>query len=226
MGKDDFTTDEFQTDSGALQITYVAHGTLAMNWDGLNIHVDPVSEYADYETWEKADIILITHSHGDHLDPRAIEKLRNENTVLVMNGESAATGDFGPAAQVLKNGEEVSLFGVDVQAVPAYNTSEGHERFHPRGRDNGYVLTFGDRKVYVAGDTEVIPEMENLSDISIAFLPVNQPYTMTPAQAARAAEIIGPDILIPYHYGDTDTGEIIRLLDRKGAPEVRIRDLA
>ena len=226
MGKDDFTMEEFETDSGALEITYVGHGTLAFRWNDLSIHVDPVSEYTDYGSWEKADIILVTHHHGDHLDPAAINKLRGENTVLVMNSESARSGDFGSAAQVLKNGESLSLFDLEVKAVPAYNTTEGRDRFHPKGRDNGYLLGFGNRTVYVAGDTEVIPEMEGLGDVFIAFLPVNQPYTMTPEQAAEAAGIIDPDILIPYHFGDTDAGDLVRLLDRPGAPEVRVRDLA
>ena len=109
----------------------------------------------------------------------------------------------------MKNGERTQLEeDIEIEAVPAYNTTKGREQFHPKGRDNGYILTLDGLRIYIAGDTEDIPEMADIKDIDIAFLPCNQPYTMTPEQLVRAAKIIKPKVLFPYHYGDTDVSGI------------------
>jgi L-ascorbate metabolism protein UlaG (beta-lactamase superfamily) len=216
-----YETDRFKTDIGPVDITYLGHGTLFIKTETLNIHIDPVSDYADYDLADDGDIILITHHHGDHLDQEVLRKISGENTRIFLTEEGYK---LYPHGEVLHHGDVLTLEDITIEAVPAYNTSPGHEKFHPPRRDNGYILTLGGKKIYIAGDTEIIPEMEELEDIYIAFLPMNQPYTMLPEQVAKAARIIDPEILIPYHYGDTDTEELIRMLeDWEG--EVRIREL-
>ena len=166
--------------------------------------------------------ILITHEHGDHLDPKAIQAVEKSDTEIIANENSQKKLGKG---KVLKNGDtDTSISYMKIEAVPAYNTTPGRDKYHPRHRDNGYILTFDGLRVYIAGDTEDIPEMKDLKDIDIAFLPVNQPYTMTVPQAAKAAKMFSPKILYPYHYGDTKIGELKDALKGNGI-DVRIREL-
>jgi len=219
-----FQKDSFKTSGGDLTITFIGHGTLMLEISGKVIHIDPVSMYADYSALPKADLVLITHQHGDHLDPAAIEKIRKNGMETVL---SAVCQPKFPEGKVMKNGESGTFGGIMVEAVPAYNIK--HERgpgqpFHPKGEGNGYILNFGNLRVYVAGDTENTPEMKALKNIDVAFLPMNLPYTMTPEMVADAAKAFQPKILYPYHFGDTDTGKLVELL--KGAKtEIRIRNL-
>ncbi|MGW8209394.1 MAG: MBL fold metallo-hydrolase, partial [Syntrophobacteria bacterium] len=206
-----------------LQITFIGHGTLMFSFGGKVIHVDPVSREADYSKMPKADLILITHEHGDHLDPQAIELVRTEKTSIVL---TEVCGSKISGGVVMKNGEVRNVQGLKIEAVPAYNLV--HMRspgvpFHPKGVGNGYVITFGKKRVYVAGDTENVPEMKKLKNIDVAFLPMNLPYTMTPEMVADAAKAFKPAILYPYHYGETDTSQLIELLQGVGEVEVRIR---
>jgi L-ascorbate metabolism protein UlaG (beta-lactamase superfamily) len=186
------------------------------------IHVDPVGRYADYGKLHKADIILITHEHSDHLDAKAVSQIEKKGTSLILN--QAARDQLGKG-QALGNGDSLTVLGVRIQAVPAYNTTPGRDKFHPRGRGNGYVLQLGNKRVYVAGDTEDIPEMAELGDIDIAFLPVNQPYTMTSQQATDAAKMIKPKVLYPYHYGETDLSGLAKLLKDVPGVELRVRKM-
>lgn len=219
----EFESDTFRTREGkSLKITFIKHGTLMLEYDNQVIHVDPVSDYADYTRLPDADIILITHEHGDHLDPKAIAALEKKGTRIVANAVSSEKLGKG---EVMKNGDRLPLTPwLEVEAVPAYNTTPGREMYHPRHRGNGYVLTLGGTRVYIAGDTEDIPEMRALKDIDIAFLPVNQPYTMTVAQADKAARMFSPGVLYPYHYGDTDVQQLKTSLSDTGI-DVRIRQL-
>ncbi len=217
-----FESDVFDTGKGKLTIYFIKHGTLMFDFNGYIIHIDPVGEYADYTKLPKADLILITHEHGDHLDPAAIAAVRKQGTKLVVTGnvyEKIKEGD------VMKNGDERTVDGIKIQVVPAYNTTEGHTQFHPKGRDNGYILQLGNKRVYIAGDTEDIPEMIQLKDIDVAFLPVNQPYTMTLEQAARAAMLFQPKILYPYHYGYTNIADLKDMLQNERKINVRVRQL-
>ena len=220
----DFASDSFRTPAGKeLTITFIRHGSLLLRYEGKQIQVDPISEYADYSAFPKADLILITHAHGDHLDLKAIEALRKTETAVIANPESAEK--VGAIAQVMRNGDSQTWQGVRIEAVPAYNTTEGRDKFHPKGRDNGYVLDFDGFRVYIGGDLEDIPELSELKAIDVAFLPVNQPYTMTPEQAAHAARVIKPKVLYPYHYSQTSVAETLPALLEGSGVELRIRAL-
>lgn len=220
-----FQKDVVPTSAGDLEITFVGHGTLVLTIGGQVIHVDPVGREADYDHMPAADAILVTHEHGDHLDPEAIARIRRPDTELVASPSCAPPLE---GAVILENGDRGSVLGYGVEAVPAYNLvhrRDNGEPYHPKGRGNGYVLTFGDTRVYVAGDTENTPEMKALRDIDVAFLPMNLPYTMTPGMVADAARAFRPRILYPYHYGETDPEELVRLLADEADIEVRIREM-
>jgi L-ascorbate metabolism protein UlaG (beta-lactamase superfamily) len=215
--------DVIPTSTGDLSVTFVGHGSLVFAQGGKTIHVDPWGKLADYSTLPKADLVLITHSHGDHLDPAALAAIRRPDTLVVVAPDCEGKVE---GAIVMANGEHETVAGVEIAAVPAYNLV--HKRpdgtpFHPRGRGNGYVLTFGDTRVYVAGDTENVPEMKALAGIAVAFLPMNLPYTMTPEMVADAARAFRPRILYPYHFGDTDTSRLVTLLKDEKGIEVRLR---
>ena len=220
-----YEVEHFKTDGGKdVDITLIKHGTLEIRYDGLSIQIDPVSglgKPTDYaKEFPKADVILVTHEHGDHLDKGAISDLRKDDTRLVTNARSAGILGWGT---VMANGDKLQLRDdVLLEAVPAYNNTKGHLQFHPKGRDNGFVLTLDGLRIYIAGDTEDIPELSELKDIDIAFLPVNQPYTMTVEQCVRAAKTIAPKVLIPYHFGQTDLSGLPALLP---GIDVRLRQM-
>lgn len=221
----DQNVETFRTDGGkSVDITLIKHGSLAISYRGLSIQVDPVSglgKPTDYAVeFPKADVILVTHEHGDHFDPEAIGALTKEGTLLVTNARCAEMLGYGT---VMANGDAMDLpKGIHLEAVPAYNYTEGRTQFHPQGRDNGFVLTIDGLRIYIAGDTEDIPEMALLKDIDVAFLPVNQPYTMTVEQCVNAAKTIGPKVLIPYHFSQTDLSSLPSLLP---GLDVRLRDM-
>ena len=215
--------DVFNTGSGDLKVTFLGHASLVFEFKGSLIYFDPVKQYGDYSKFPKADLLLVTHEHGDHLDPGSIAALKKETTRVVLNESSRKKLGSGEA---IEHGQTMSVAGVSVLAVPAYNVSAGRTNYHPKERkDNGYVVTVGSLRIYVAGDTEPIPEMAQLGPIDIAFLPMNLPFTMTPEQVAEAARLIRPKILYPYHFGNTDTGALLRLLESEPGIEVRVRKL-
>lgn len=224
--QEQFTSDVLPTAAGDLKITFLGHGSLLLNFAGKVIYVDPYSKVADYAQLPAADLVLLTHEHRDHLDPEALACVRTPTTTLVLSETCARQV---PGGIVLRNGEAQTVMGVGVLATPAYNVQHKRENgqpFHPRGVGNGYVLTFGDKRVYVAGDTENIPEMAQLADIDCAFLPMNLPYTMTPEMVADAAQMFRPPILYPYHYGSTDPARLTALLQDEPDIQVRIRPMA
>jgi L-ascorbate metabolism protein UlaG (beta-lactamase superfamily) len=223
VAQKEFEEDIIATSKGNLKITFIGHGTLMFTFAGKIIHVDPVSREADYSQLPKADLILITHEHGDHLDTKAIDIIRQEKSDLVLTEKCTDKVEGGI---IMKNGDVKTVQGLKIEAIPAYNIV--HKRgsgvpYHPKGDGNGYLIVFADKRVYVAGDTENTPEMKALKDIDIAFLPMNLPYTMSPEMVADAAKAFGPKILYPYHYGDTDTSRILELLKDVKEIEVRIR---
>lgn len=213
--------DEGQTDAGLARLTVINHASFMVENGPMVIHVDPVGPNR-YEGLPQADVILITHTHGDHLDPSAVAKLRKESTVVI--GPEAVAKSV-PGLTVLRNGESRQVGATGIEAVPAYNLPRagGGQIFHPKGEGNGYVLTFGGLRCYIAGDTQAIPEMLTLKNITVAFLPMNQPFTMTPEEVAAAARAFSPRILYPYHFRGSDTAALVKLLEGSGI-EVRIRD--
>jgi L-ascorbate metabolism protein UlaG (beta-lactamase superfamily) len=218
-----FATDRFPTAAGDLVITFVGHGTLVLEWAGKVIHVDPVSDYADYAQMPKADLVFITHGHRDHMDLKALDAIRTATTTVVLTATCAAQI---PGGIVMANGDAQSVAGVPVEAVPAYNLVHMRSAgvpYHPKGQGNGYILTLGGLRVYVAGDTENTPEMKALKNIDVAFLPMNLPFTMTPEMVADAAQAFRPRVLYPYHFGETDTGKLTALLQGAADIDVRVR---
>jgi len=218
-----FETDTFKTSDGDLIITFIGHATLMFSYGGKIIHIDPVMQMADYAKMPKADLILVTHEHSDHLGLKAIDFIKMDGTAIV--GPEIAARQI-PGSIILKNGDVKTIRGFKIEAVPAYNLV--HMRspgvpFHSKGVGNGYIVTFGDKRVYIAGDTENIPEMKHLQGIDIAFLPMNLPYTMTPEMVADALKAFRPKVVYPYHYGNTDTARLTGLLKGEQGIDVRIR---
>ena len=223
-GQQTFEVDEFKTKSGkTVKFHALVHASIRIEYNGKEIEIDPVRKLGnktiDYAAMPKADFVFVTHEHGDHFDKEAIKILSREGTQLIMNKRCADM--YGPCG-VLANGQSAQFGDISVDAVPAYNISEGRTQFHPKGRDNGYILTIDGLRIYIAGDTEDIPEMKDVKNIDIAFLPCNQPYTMTTEQLVRAAKVIKPKVLFPYHYGQTDVSGIASQLKGTGI-DVRIR---
>ncbi len=221
----DFEKDIFITINGTLEISFIKHGTLMFKYNKMIIHVDPSIRYTDYSKLPKADLILITHKHGDHLDTAAIKLVSTPKTRIIASPDCSEKINN---ENILKNGESSMIDRIKIETVPAYNIV--HERrkgipYHPKGDGNGYILNFGDFRVFVAGDTENIPEFKELKNIKIAFLPMNLPYTMTPEMVANGALMFKPEILYPYHYGETDTSELLKLMKDNKDTEVRIRQL-
>jgi len=217
--------DVLPSKTGDVTVTFLGHGTLMFQWQGKVVHVDPWTRVADYDTLPKADLILVTHEHSDHLDGAAIEKLRKNGTVIGASFKASATI---PGCTVLKNGDTKDLDGIRVDAVPAYNLE--HMRtpgtpYHPKGQGNGYVLHFGALRVYVAGDTEDIPEMAALKGVDVVFLPVNLPYTMSSEMLVRAVRMLEPKIVYPYHTTDTKMDRVAELLNTVPGVETRIRSM-
>lgn len=207
-------TDTFKTKSGKeITFTAIKHGSIRITFDGKEIEVDPVSKLkpvTDYTKIPKADYIFVTHEHFDHCDSVAIRQLEKPTTVIITNANCAKIIGKG---HVMHNGDHLQLADdITVDAVPAYNITPGREKFHPKGRDNGFILTLDGFRIYISGDTEDIPEIRDIKDIDVAFLSTNQPYTMTPEQTARAAKTIKPKVLFPYHYSDTDVQQVVNLL--------------
>ena len=221
-----YETDTFITKSGkTLKIHAIVHASICIEFDGNMLMVDPVTNLGDrtidYSNFPKADVIFVTHEHFDHLDKDAIALLSQSKTQLITNRRCA--NQLGRGI-VMANGDRLVLESwLTVEAVPAYNTTEGHLQFHPKNRDNGFILTIDGLRIYIAGDTEDIPEMADIKNIDVAFLPCNQPYTMTPSQLRHAVDMIQPKVLFPYHYGDTDPEAMLQALEGTGV-DVRIRE--
>jgi L-ascorbate metabolism protein UlaG (beta-lactamase superfamily) len=216
--------DVFKTPSGKEVVFHcIKHGSVRIVYDGKEIEIDPVTKIppvTDYAALPKADYIFVTHEHGDHLDKVAIDALTKEGTNLITNKNCAEMLGKGT---VMANGDALTLApDIQVEAVPAYNNTPGRERFHPKGRDNGFIITLDGFRIYIAGDTEDIPEMSAIKDIDVAFMPCNQPYTMTPEQLNNASRTVQPKVLFPYHYSDTKIEQVVELLEGSGV-DVRIR---
>ena len=221
----DFEKDVIETSQGKLEITFIGHGTLMFQCAGKVIHIDPVGREAEYSNMPKADLILITHHHRDHLDLEAVSHIKKADTTLILTKTCAEKISGG---EIMRNGSSTTWNKVKIEALPAYNLvhrRDSGEVFHPKGIGNSYLLTFGDKRIFIGGDTENIPEIKGLKNINVAFLPMNVPYTMTPEMVADAAKAFKPGILYPYHYGETDPKQLVSLLKNNPEIEVRIRSM-
>ncbi|MFC2150948.1 MBL fold metallo-hydrolase [Bacteroidota bacterium] len=225
----DLQTDTFKTNNhGDLLVHFVKHASIFFEFDGKVIHIDPVLRMGDYENYPDADLILITHHHGDHFDLNAIELLKKEHTKIIFTQKCKEMSENLSDVIVMKNSDELDINQLEIEAIPAYNIEHKRDNgdlFHPEGEGNGYIIKFEDIHVLIAGDTENIPEIKALQDIQIAFLPMNLPYTMTPEMVADAAKAFKPKILYPYHYGNTNTSILVELLKNEENIEVRIKNM-
>ena len=204
---------------GDVEVVPITHASLILKWQGRVVYVDPVSRGADYSGQPKADLILITHTHGDHLDLGQITQSSKEGTLVI---GTLAVQQQVTQARVLRNGEKTEALGIGIEAVPAYNFVRGPSEgrfYHPRGEGNGYVLTFGTQRVYISGDTECTPEMKALRDIDIAFVCMNLPYTMAPDEAAECVNAFHPKVVYPYHSRGTD----LQAFQSKVDPGIEVR---
>lgn len=220
-----FEIDVFKTNKGHLQVHFIGHGSLMFKTKDKVIYIDPSSREADYSQLPKADMIFVTHHHGDHCDPKAFEAVYQEST---KSFTSLLAHDVLGKGMVLDNGSVETIGGVKIETIPAYNIV--HKRddgrfYHEKGYCNSYVLTIDGLRIFVAGDTENTPEMKALKNIDIAFLPMNLPYTMTPEMVADAVKAFKPKVFYPYHYGRTNTQKIIELLEGEEKVDVRIRKM-
>jgi len=198
--------DSYDSDSGKITISPIAHASFVMTVPGLVIYADPVGGAAAFEGHPPADLILVTHEHGDHFEPDTLTALAGEQTRLITNPSvfDKLPDALKAKATSIGNGENTTVGEIGIEAIPAYNTTQDRLQYHPKGRDNGYILSVDGRRVYIAGDTEDIPEMRALTGIDIAFVPMNLPYTMDVDQAASAVAEFAPKVVYPYHYRGSD----------------------
>jgi len=223
QSEDTAMSDTIATSLGDLRIHPVDHASLVLEWDGQAIYVDPVGGAALYQDLPPPSAILITHGHGDHFDLPTLEAIAGTAPLITNQDVFDQLPEALKAnATALANGQDGTILDIPIRAIAAHNTSADRMNYHPVGVGNGYVLSFGDTQVYIAGDTEPTEDMLALTDIAVAFLPMNLPYTMTPAQAVEAANTFRPAILYPYHYGDSDLSPLETDLDN--GIELRLRN--
>jgi L-ascorbate metabolism protein UlaG (beta-lactamase superfamily) len=216
-------SDTFETSGGPLTITPIHHATVVFGFAKRTFLIDPWTKAPD--GWlPKADVVLVTDIHQDHFDPEALAIVQKADTIVVA---PAVVKEKFPVAKVLSNGESLDVHGVHVEAVPMYNTKRGPapgKLFHDRGRGNGYVLRFGDKTVYVSGDTECTQEMKALTNVDVALVCMNLPYTMPPEEAAACVKAFQPKVVIPYHYRDSDLDVFKKALADVPTVAIRIRN--
>ena len=218
-----FETDTIATSAGDLQITFIGHATLMFTFDDLVIHLDPWSRLADYSQMPKADFVFITHDHADHLDLKALKHILTDETTLVYTKKCA---EVFPGGTVIRNAETLELARITARAVPAYTLREVKRgQPHPKGECNGYIFTFGDKRVYIASETENIPELKEIKDIDIAFLAMDGMFNLSPEEAIAVVNIFKPKVIYPYHYSRADLTPFIDAFKDIPEIEVRIRDM-
>lgn len=221
-------SDVVQTSQGPLKVTPLFHGSVMLEFAGKVIHIDPWSQ-ADYTGIPQADMIFITHSHADHMDATILKSLRKDSTVVVTSEtvNDTLNGCCG-IPETIRNGEKKTFSDIEVEAVPMYNLVFGPapgKPWHHKGIGNGYILTFGDTRVYFSGDTECVPEIKALKNISVAFVAMNPPRTMPVAEAAACVQEFRPKIVYPYHYRGQNTEEFANKVKSTPGIEVRVRKL-
>ncbi|MEO1254637.1 MAG: MBL fold metallo-hydrolase [Bacteroidota bacterium] len=227
----DTSPDTIQTSLGKLVIQPILHGSIVLSWNNKTIYLDPYGGAERFEPFKRPDIILITDIHGDHLDLKTLDALDTRRSRLF--APQAVKDELPKVLQeqviVIENGQTMILGDIEILAIPMYNLPETEDSRHPKGRGNGYILTLGGKRLYISGDTEDIPEMRNLTDIDIAFVCMNLPYTMSIDQAASAVKDFKPKLIYPYHYrgkgGLSDVRSFKDQIDQAQLNiEVRIKD--
>lgn len=208
----------YPVDGGEVVFHPIEHSSMVIETPSGTIYVDPVGGAEKYSNQPAPDLILITHEHGDHFDLPTLEALAEVRLIT-----NPAVFDMLPKpmqdrASSMKNGDMAEVLEMTINAIPAYNTTEDRAQYHPKGRDNGYILTIGGKRFYIAGDTEPTPEMLALTDIEVAFLPMNLPYTMTVEQAAEAVAAFQPRTVFPYHHRDSDVNKFAQLVEESKSP--------
>ena len=228
LAQADVPGQSYETQGGGELVVHpVSHASLVMETPGAIVYVDPVGGADAYADLPAPNMVLITHEHGDHYDPDTLAAIIGEETRLITNPAvfGMLPGELRERATALGNGDEADTETLRLNAVPAYNLTEGRLEFHPEGRDNGYIMTTDGTRIYIAGDTEATPEMRQLSDIDIAFVPMNLPYTMGVEQASEGVLAFAPRIVYPYHYrgeeGMSDIGEFARLVG-EGSDDIEV----
>ncbi len=219
-------SDTIQTAQGQLIITPVQHGSLVLAYQGKTIYVDPYGGEASYKAVKDPDLVLITDIHGDHLHKETLQEINLEKAIFVV---PAAVQEqlkemelLLPEVKTLANGEETEWQGVQIKAIPMYNLPETADSRHPKGRGNGYLLTFDGTRVYISGDTEDIEEMRALKDIDVAFVSMNLPYTMDINQAAAGVLAFQPAVIYPYHYRGSDVEAFKKNVESQN-PNIEVR---
>ncbi len=200
------------TDFGKISFTPINHGTFVIQIDTVVIYVDPVGGKEAFAGQKKADILLITDIHGDHLSIETLASLKAEQTKIVAPEDVVKTIKRGT---ILRNNETTELLGISIKAIPMYNLTKERLKFHQKGRGNGYLVSALGKRIYISGDTEDIPEMRQLKDIDYAFVCMNLPYTMTVEQAASAILEMEPKYVFPYHHRGSDLNKLKELLSVK-----------
>lgn len=231
--QDSYEQDTIHTSGGDLEITFLRHATLMFTFNDLVIHVDPWSRAADYSQLPKADIVLVTHDHNDHLDQRALRQVlkggsyysEHDSTTLIYTKLCA---DRLPGGTVLRNGMTWKVKGIQIEAVPAYcliPRDNPYSQPHTRWECNGYILTFGDTRVYIASETENIEELKDIRDIDIAFLAMDSIFNLTPEEAVGVVNVFKPNVIYPYHFSDADLTPFIEAFANNPDIEVRVRNM-
>lgn len=211
------TSFAFPVEGGQVTFHPVDHASMVIETPGGVVYVDPVGGAEAYRGMPQPSLILITHEHGDHFDLPTLQALPAVAIIANPAVHGMLPADLQSRATAMANGDQAQAIGMGIEAVPAYNTTPDRLQYHPQGRDNGYVLTIGGKRFYIAGDTEDTPEMRALDDIEVAFLPMNLPYTMTVQQAADAVAAFRPVSVFPYHHRDSDVQEFARLVEASDA---------
>jgi L-ascorbate metabolism protein UlaG (beta-lactamase superfamily) len=222
------TPDQFQTSSGTLTVQPILHGTVVLNWNHKSIYVDPYGGAKVFEGITPPDLVLITDIHGDHLNAETLKDLDLNKSILVVPKAVAdqLPDNLKSKAVVLDNGKSTLQLGISITAIPMYNLPEAADSRHAKGRGNGYILDLGGKLVYLSGDTEDIPEMRSLKNIDIAFVCMNQPYTMDINQASDAVLAFRPKVVYPYHYrgqGGLSDIDSFKKLVNAGDPAIDVR---
>ncbi len=222
------TSDVIPTATGSLEIRPIEHATFLMIWNDMTIAVDPVGGPEAFAGLPRADLILVTDIHGDHLSPETIAAAGSEAATIIAPAAVAERLPEGEQERVtvLANGASTTWRSLTIEAVPMYNLDAERQSFHPKGRGNGYVVSDGASRVYISGDTEDIPEMRALENIDAAFVCMNLPYTMDVGAAASAVLEFHPKIVYPYHFrgtdGMSDLDEFTALVAGNSAIDVRV----